>query len=73
LRCWRSTRERIGALDLRLDDVTAEQVLPASAEPSALELTTLSEVEEALSQTCQHLLVSSGRATPPEPKAATGA
>ena len=65
-----TTRERIAALKLNLDDVAVEQVLPAKAEQAALELTTLSAIEEALSATYQHLLVASGQAVPPEAQAA---
>jgi Zn-dependent protease with chaperone function len=59
-----TTRERIAALNLNLGEIAADQVLPAKAEQAALELTTLSAIEETLSDTYQHLLVTSGQAVP---------
>lgn len=62
-----TTRERIAALKLSLDSILPEHVAPASS--SSLPLSALSAVEEALSQTYQHLLVATGQATPPKPAA----
>lgn len=64
-----TTRERIAALSLDLDAISAEHI-SAAAGQSALSITALAAVEEALSETYHRLLIVAGRATPPDPAAA---
>jgi hypothetical protein len=61
-----TTRERITALKLDLAAIPLDQVSPAPAGDSALQLASLSAIEEGLSQTYQHVLVATGQATPPK-------
>jgi Zn-dependent protease with chaperone function len=65
-----TTRERIAALKLDLAAIPLDQVAPAPAGDSGLQLASLPAIEEGLSQTYQHVLVATGQATPPKPDAA---
>lgn len=61
------TADRIEALGLSVDAITAEQILPPPSDRTSLPLRLLQTIEERLTETLNGLLIASGRATPPEP------